>query len=131
MLSWCDINIKRQAGKTRFYVAATFSASGAYLAQRYRRRWLIEAFFDSIKHDFGLKEARLRTKTGIRMWIFLACLAYSFARLARHLSQQTITLLEAAQDVLDTLLDVRLLHLMIDCERFSQTSPRPLKLVAV
>lgn len=128
-LSWCDI--KREAGKTRFYVAATFSASGAYLAQRYRRRWLIEAFFDSIKHDFGLKEARLRTKTGIRMWIFLACLAYSFARLARHLSQQTITLLEAAQDVLDTLLDVRLLHLMIDCERFSQTSPRPLKLVAV
>lgn len=127
-LSWCDV--KREAGKTRFYVAATFSASGAYLAQRYRRRWLIEAFFDSIKHDFGLKEARLRTKTGIRMWIFLACLAYSFARLARALSQQRITLLEAAQDVLDTLLDVRLLYLMIDCERFSQTSPRRLKLVA-
>jgi hypothetical protein len=126
-LSWCDV--KREEGKQRFYVAATFAAGGAYLAQRYRRRWLIEAFFDSIKHDFGLKEARLRTKTGIRMWIFLACLAYSFARLARALSQQRITLLEAAQGVLDTLLDVRLLHLMIDCERFSQASPRRLKLV--
>lgn len=128
-LSWCDV--KRETGKTRFYVAATFSAGGAYLAQRYRRCWLIEAFFNSIKHDFGLKEARLRTQTGIRMWIFLACLAYSFARLARALSQQRMTLLEAAQCVLDTLPEVCLIHLMIDCERFSQTSPPRLKLVAV
>ncbi len=127
-LSWCDV--KREEGKTRFYVAATFAAGGAYLARRYRRRWLIEAFFNSIKHDFGLKEARLRTKTGIRMWIFLACLAYSFARLANSLSPQRLTLLEAAQAVLDTLLDIRLLHLMLDCEHFSQTSPRRLKLVA-
>jgi hypothetical protein len=127
-LSWCDV--KRDEGKKRFYVASTFAASGAYLARRYRRRWLIEAFFNSVKHDFGLKEARLRTKTGIRLWIFLACLAYSFARLARHLSQQTITLLEAAQRILDSLIDVRLIYLMVDCERFSQSSPRPLKLVA-
>lgn len=128
-LSWCDVS--RKEGKTRFYVAATFAAGGAYLAQRYRRRWLIEAFFDSIKHDFGLKEARLRTKTGIRMWIFLACLAYSLARLTRALSQQSITLLDPAQRVLDTLLEISLVHLMIDCERFSQRSPRRLKLVAV
>lgn len=127
-VSWCDV--KRKEGKKRFYVAATFKASGAYLARRYRRRWLIESFFQSVKHDFGLKETRLRTRTGIRLWIFLACLAYSFASLARHLSQQTITLLEAAARILDTLVDVRLLHLMADCERFSQRSPRPLKLVA-
>ena len=127
-LSWCDVRCEQ--GKKRFYVAATFAAGGAYLARRYRQRWLIESFFKSIKHDFGLKEARLRTETGIKLWIFLACLAYSFASLARHLNKQAITLLEAAERVLDALVDVRLIHLMIDCERFSQISPRRLKLVA-
>ncbi len=127
-LSWCDV--KREEGGKRFYVASTFAAGGAYLARRYRRRWLIESFFKSIKHDFGLKEARLRTEIGIRLWIFLACLAYSFASLARHLSQQTITLPEAAAYVFDALVDVQLLHLMIDCERFSRCSPRRLRLVA-
>jgi hypothetical protein len=128
-LSWCDV--KREEGKQRFYLAATFAATGAYLARRYRRRWLIESFFNSVKHDFGLKEARLRTHTGIRMWLFLACLAYSLASLARHASQQSITLLKAAQHILDTLLDLRLIHLMLDCERFSQHSPQRLKLVVV
>jgi IS4 transposase len=141
-LSWCDV--KREEGKRRFYehrggphpplwgcyVVATFAAGGAYLARRYRRRWLIEAFFSSVKHDFGLKEARLRTKTGIRMWLFLACLAYSCASLARHLSQQNLTLLQAAQRILDILVDIRLLHLMADCERFSQHCSQRLKLVA-
>jgi hypothetical protein len=126
-LSWCDV--KRKEGKKRFYVAATFAATGAYLARRYRRRWLIESFFNSIKHDFGLKEARLRTQTGIRLWIFLACLAYSFASLTRFLSNQPITLLEAAERSLDSLVDVRLIHLMADCERFSQYCSQPLKLV--
>ncbi len=127
-LSWCDV--RREEGKKRFYVAATFSAGGAYLARRYRQRWLIESFFKSVKHDFGLKEARLRTQTGIRLWIFLACLAYSFASLARHLSQRTLTLPEAAAQVFDALLDIQLLHLMIDCERFARRSLRPLKLIA-
>ena len=128
-LSWCDV--KREEGKKRFYVAATFAAGGAYLARRYRQRWLIESFFKSIKHDFGLKEARLRTKTGIRLWIFLACLAYSFASLGRHLSQQTITLPAAAAHLLNALVDIQLLHLMIDCERFARRRLRPLKLVTV
>lgn len=128
-LSWCDV--KREGGKTRFYVAATFSGGGAYLARRYRQRWLIESFFKSVKHDFGLKEARLRTKTGIRLWIFLACLAYSFASLARYRIKQPITLLEAAQHVLESMTDVQLVQLMIDCERFSRRSSRPLKLVTV
>lgn len=127
-LSWCDV--RREKGKKRFYVAATFAAGGAYLARRYRRRWLIESFFKSIKHDFGLKEARLRTQTGIRLWIFLACLAYSLASLVRYLSQPTLTLPEAAAQVFDALVDVPLLYLMIDCERFSQRCLQPLKLVA-
>lgn len=127
-LSWCDV--RREEGKKRFYVASTFAAGRAYLARRYRSRWLIESFFKSIKHDFGLKEARLRTQTGIRLWIFLACLAYSFASLGRHLSQHTLTLPEAAAQVFDTLVDIRLVHLMIDCERFARRCLRPLKLVA-
>ncbi len=128
-LSWCDV--KREGDKKRFYVASTFPAGGAYLARRYRRRWLIESFFKSIKHDFGLKEARLRTEIGIRLWIFLACLAYSFASLARHLSQQTITLLQAAQNVLERMVDVQLVQLMIACEPFSTHRLQRLKLVTV
>jgi len=107
-LSWCEV--KRGEGKKRLYVAATFAATSAYLAQRYCRRWLIEPFFISIKYDFGLKEAHLRSKTGIPLWIFLACLACSFASLERSLSQQTITLLEVAQRTLNTLVDVCLIH---------------------
>ena len=53
-LSWCDV--KRDEGEKRFYVASTFAAGGAYLARRYRQRWLIGSFFKSVKHDFGLKE---------------------------------------------------------------------------
>ena len=125
-LSWCDV--KRDAGKKRFYVAATFAAGGAYLARRYRKRWLIESFFKSVKHDFGLKEARLRTKDGIRFWIFLACLAFSLASLERSLTQHTLNLLQAAKSVLDALIDVRLIQLMVACERLSQNHSRRLKL---
>ena len=128
-LSWCDV--KRDEGKKRFYVAATFRAGGAYLARRYRKRWLIESFFKSVKYDFGLKEARVRTKTGIRLWIFLACLAFSLASLQRTLSTRTLNLLQAAKCVLDSLLDVRLLQLLSECERLSQACRRPLKLVYV
>ena len=133
--SWCDL--KRDEGKKRFYLVSTFAAGGAYLARRYRKRWLIESFFKTIKYEspcppgIGLKEVRLRTHTGIRHWIFLACLAYSFASLERRLSKQPLTLLEAAQRILDSLLDIRLLHLMLDAERLSQLYPQRLKLVLV
>lgn len=128
-LSWCDV--KRNEAKQRFFVAATFQAGGAYLARRYRKRWLIESFFKSVKHDFGLKEARLRTQTGIRFWIFLACLAFSLASLQRCFSKQTLNLLQAAAYILYALTDVRLIALMSDCERLSRACHRPLKLVWV
>lgn len=128
-ISWCDV--KRDGGKKRFYVAATFKAGGAYLAKCYRQRWLIESFFKSVKHDFGLKEARVRTQTGIRLWIFLACLAFSLASLQRSLSKHTQNLLQAATCILDTLTDVRLVQLMSDCERLARTCRCPLKLVRV
>lgn len=126
-LSWCDV--KRDGAKKRFYVAATFKAGGAYLARCYRQRWLTKSFFKSVKHDFGLKEARLRTQVGIRLWIFLACLAFSLASLKRTSSKGTLNLLQAAKYILDTLTDVRLIQLMSDCERLSRSCRRPLKLV--
>lgn len=127
-LSWCDV--KREGGNKRFYLASTFQAGGAYLARRYRKRWLIESF-KSVKHDFGLKEARLRTKTGMRSWIFLACLAFSLASFKRNFSHKSISLLQAALHILDSLPDVQLIALMVDCERLSLTCKRRLKLVWV
>lgn len=128
-LSWCDV--KRDKGKQRFFVAASFAAGGAYLARRYRKRWLIESFFKSIKHDFGLKEARLRTKVGIRLWVFFACLAFTLASFKRHLSQQALNLLQAAATILDSLIDVQLIALLSDCDRLSRSCNRPIKLVWV
>lgn len=128
-LSWCDI--KRDGTKKRFFVAATFKAGGVYLAKRYRQRWLIESFFKSVKHDFGLKEARVRTHTGIRLWIFFACLAFTLASFKRSLSHNRLNLLQAAEFLLDSLVDVRLVKLISDCERLARSSNRPLKLVYV
>lgn len=127
-VSWCDV--KREGGKKRFFLVSTFAAGGAYLARRYRRRWLIESFFKSLKHDFGLKEARLRTKTGIRLWIFLACLAFSLASLKRC-SSKALNLLQAASHILHILTDVRLIALMQDCHSLSRSSGYSFEVVRV
>jgi hypothetical protein len=125
-LSYCDV--KRDTAFKRYYVVATFKAVGSYLAKRYRRRWLIESFFKSIKHDFGLKEARLRTETGIRMWLFLGCLAYSLARVEHHRTTECSSLIEAASRVLWQLVDVAIVRLLTDCERLAQALGRPVHL---
>ncbi|MEM6431158.1 MAG: transposase, partial [Deinococcota bacterium] len=90
--------------------------------------WLIESFFKSIKHDFGLKEARLRTPDALKLWLFLSCLAYCLATLKRCLSASTLTLSAAAQTLLEQLTDVVILHLLIDIERFANSLQKPLKL---
>lgn len=128
-ISWCDV--KRDGGQKRFFVVSTFAAGGAYLARRYRKRWLIESFFKSVKHDFGLKEARLSTKTGIRLWIFLACLAFSLASFKRHASKLTLNLLQAAMHILDTLTDLRLIALLSECQRLSLAFGYELKVIRV
>ncbi|MDQ3398980.1 MAG: hypothetical protein M3511_14670 [Deinococcota bacterium] len=110
-------------GLRRFYIVATFTASGAWLSRRYRSRWLTESFL-RVKHEFGLKEARLRTQEGMRLWFFFSCFAYSLAALERTLGEDSsaprLTMGEAAQRVSDELLhDYRLLTLMTDCEKLS------------
>lgn len=120
--------MKREEGKKRFYIVSTFQASGRWLSRRYRSRWLIESFFQRVKHDFGLKETRLRTKDGIRLWIFFSFLSYSLASLKRFSNticrQERVTLGEAARQVCQCLLPEHLLHaLMAECERLSSSLP--------
>lgn len=133
--SWCDV--KREEGKKRFYIVSTFAASGRWLVRRFRRRWLIESFFQGVKHNFGLKEARLRTEDALRLWIFFSFLSYTLASFSRSSSttpqQQRVTLGQAARQLLMRLLPEHLLHvLMVDCEQLSSALPRCcLRLVAV
>jgi IS4 transposase len=125
-ITWADV--KRDNTMKRFYLLSTFKAGGAYLARRYRKRWLIESFFKSIKYDFGLKEARLRTKGGIRLWIFFACLAYSLAKLEQALKHTSISLNEAAETVRTKLPVIHFIHLLIDLEAFNYRHSQYLKL---
>ena len=123
--SWCTVN--RGDTKKRFHVVATFAAVGQYLCVRYRRRFMIEAFFKSAKYDFGLKEARLRTKAGIGLWIFCSFLVFSLASLERFSEQShheregtLLTMQRAARQVLETLLAHHLLvSILAECEGLS------------
>lgn len=128
-ITWADV--KRDNKKKRFYLFSTFKAGGAYLARRYRKRWLIESFFKSIKYDFGLKEARLRTKGGIRLWIFFACLAYSLAKLEQALTNAAISLSEAAEIVQAKLPDIHFIHLLIQLEAFNYRHSQHFRLISV
>lgn len=109
-VSWVDL--PRDGTKKRFFVLDTQPGSGRTLVQRHKRRWLIESFFKSAKHDFGLKETRLRTETGILSWLLLVMLSTSLALWAQCLAGMTawrsprwnLTLGEAAADLRDFLL---------------------------
>ena len=76
-VSWVDL--PRNDEMKRFYVLDTQPGTARTLTRRHKRRWLIESFFKSAKHDFGLKETRLRTETGIDNWIFLVWLSIALA----------------------------------------------------
>lgn len=128
-ITWADV--KRDNKKKRFYLLATFKATGAYLARRYRKRWLIESFFKSIKYDFGLKEARLRTKGGIRLWIFFACLAYTLAKFEQVIHKSQVSLTLAAKTVAQQLLDIHFIQILTELEDFNQHHSFQFKLVPV
>jgi len=75
---------------------------------------VVESYFKSAQHNFGLNETRLRTANGMNRWIFVSFLAYSLSSLERALEGKqnhiqnpqrfTLTLARAAQTVLETLL---------------------------
>ena len=76
-VSWVDL--PRDGKAKRFFVLDTVPGTSRTLTRRHKRRWLIESFFKSAKHDFGLKETRLRSETGIRNWLLLVMLSTSLA----------------------------------------------------
>ena len=82
--------------------------------------------FGRFKHYLKLSSPR-RTQTGVRLWIFLARLAYS-------LCQSRPLLAQAANHPLGGRLERlgnQLIRLMIDCECSSRRSTQQFKLVAV
>ena len=76
-VSW--VELPRIGKMKRFYVLDTQPGTARTLTRRHKRRWLIESFFKSAKHDFGLKETRLRSEAGIKDWIFFVWLSISMS----------------------------------------------------
>lgn len=74
-VSW--VELPRNGKMKRFYVLDSQPGTARTLTTRHKRRWRIESFFKSAKHDFGLNETRLRTETGIKNWLFLVWLSVS------------------------------------------------------
>jgi hypothetical protein len=109
-VSW--VSLPRQGAMRRFYVLDTKPGTARTLTTRHKRRWLIESFFKSAKHDFGLMETRLRTETGIHNWLFLVWLSISLALYQQFQAGMThgdrpawtLTLSEAAQQVMHRLM---------------------------
>ncbi len=77
-LSW--FWLKRADGKRELrFVASTYPYSGVYLVRLGRKRWAIEGFFKTAKHQFGLHCFGQGTKLGVYRWLLLALIAYLLA----------------------------------------------------
>jgi hypothetical protein len=77
-LSW--FWLKRAEGKRELrFVLSTYPYSGAYLVQLGRKRWAIESFFKTVKHQFGLHCFGQSTKLGVYRWLILSLIAYLLA----------------------------------------------------
>lgn len=72
--------LKRAEGKRALrFVASTYPYAGAYLVQLGRKRWTIEGFFKTAKHQFGLHCFGQSTKLGVYRWLLLSLIAYLLA----------------------------------------------------
>jgi hypothetical protein len=72
--------LKRADGKRELrFVASTYPYSGAYLVGLGRKRWAIEGFFKTAKHQFGLHCFGQSTKLGVYRWLILSLIAYLLA----------------------------------------------------
>ena len=77
-LSWFWLKRADNKRELRF-VASTYPYSGAYLVRLGRRRWAIEGFFKTAKHQFGLHCFGQSTKLGVYRWLILSLIAYLLA----------------------------------------------------
>lgn len=72
--------LKRTDGKRELrFVASSHPYSGAYLVRLGRKRWAIEGFFKTAKHQFGLHCFGQGTKLGVYRWLILSLIAYLLA----------------------------------------------------
>ncbi|MEL6601868.1 MAG: transposase [Cyanobacteria bacterium J06614_10] len=77
-LSWFWLKRADNKRELRF-VASTYPYSGVYLVRLGRKRWAIEAFFKTAKHQFGLHCFGQGTKLGVYRWLILSLIAYLLA----------------------------------------------------
>jgi hypothetical protein len=61
------------------FVVSTYPYSGAYLVRLGRKRWAIEGFFKTAKHQFGLHCFGQSTTLGVYRWLILSLIAYLLA----------------------------------------------------
>ena len=72
--------LKRADNKRELrFVASTHPYSGVYLVRLGRKRWAIEGFFKTAKHQFGLHCFGQGTKLGVYRWLILSLIAYLLA----------------------------------------------------
>lgn len=72
--------LKRADGKRELrFVGSTHPYSGTYLVRLGRKRWAIETFFKTAKHQFGLHCFGQGTKLGVYRWLILSLIAYVLA----------------------------------------------------
>jgi len=72
--------LKRAEGKRELrFIVSTHPYSGTYLVRLGRKRWAIEGFFKTAKHQFGLHCFGQSTKLGVYRWLILSLLAYLLA----------------------------------------------------
>ena len=68
--------LKRADNKRELrFVASTHPYSGVYLVRLGRKRWAIEVFFKTAKHQFGLHCFGQSTKIGVYRWLILSLIA--------------------------------------------------------
>ncbi|MEM9484687.1 MAG: transposase [Cyanobacteria bacterium P01_F01_bin.116] len=77
-VSWFWLNRADNKRELRF-VASTHPYSGVYLVRLGRKRWAIEGFFKTAKHQFGLHCFGQGTKIGVYRWFILSLIAYLLA----------------------------------------------------
>lgn len=77
-LSW--FWLKRADGKRELrFVASAYPYSEPYLIRLGRKRWAIEGFFKTAKHQFGLHCFGQSTQLGVYRWLSLSFISYLLA----------------------------------------------------
>ncbi|EDX82713.1 Transposase, IS4 family protein [Synechococcus sp. PCC 7335] len=77
-ISWFWLKRADDKRELRF-VASTYPYTGIYLIRLGRKRWAIEGFFKTVKHQFGLHCFGQGTKLGVYRWLMLSFIAYVLA----------------------------------------------------